>query len=115
MPMPFSTIPALSLAASLAFVATGAAAASAQQGGAARASMQQCVAGVLSRLARSQADASQVAPTVTSQCDKQLRATLQEAIKTGEAGNCTVETCLKMAQERAGQEATMAYRQQVGR
>jgi ABC-type transporter MlaC component len=115
MPKLFSAVPALSLLASLALAGAASVPAAAQQQGAARASMQQCVSRVLARLARSQAPDSQVAPAVLSDCDKQLRATLAEAIQSGQAGACTVETCLAQARERAGQEATFAYRQQVRR
>jgi hypothetical protein len=47
---------------------------------------------------------------VVSRCDRQLRATLQEAIQTGQAGSCTVDSCLAMARQRASDEAVMAYR-----
>ncbi len=49
------------------------------------------------------------------ECDAQLRSTLAAAIKSGEAGGCTVESCLTMAQGRAAEEATAAYRAQVSR
>ncbi len=80
-----------------------------------RQSMQQCVSRVLSNLARAGADESQVGAQVVDKCDAQLRATLAEAIQTGEAGSCTIESCIGMARERAAGEATAAYRQQRAR
>jgi hypothetical protein len=44
-----------------------------------------------------------------------LRATLAEAIKRGEAGGCTVESCLDLARTRASAEAMAAYRQMTAR
>ena len=78
-----------------------------------RQSMEQCVDRVLSRLTRAKADESQVGPTVLSQCDGPLRATLAEAIQNGEAPLCTVESCIAMARSRASDEATAEYRQRV--
>ena len=82
----------------------------AQPGGQARLSMERCVGGVLSQLARSQSPEARVGQAVLSGCDKQLRATLQESIRAGEAGNCTVDSCLALARSRASREATAAYR-----
>lgn len=87
----------------------------AAQGGAARGSMEQCVNRVLTGLLRAKTPASQAGRAVVQQCDSQLRATLQAAIQSGEAGACTVESCLAIARERAAEEATQAYSQQVGR
>lgn len=75
-----------------------------------RQSMEQCVQGVLARLARSNAPDTQVGPTVVQTCDNQLRATLAAAIQAGQAGGCTVETCIDMARSQAAQEAIQAYR-----
>src|SRR4051794_36593558 len=61
-----------------------------------RYSMEQCVDRVLSRLARAGADEAQVGPTVLSQCDGPLRAALADAIQSGEAPLCTVESCMGM-------------------
>lgn len=101
----------LSAAAVLAVLA--AAAPIAAQAASGRQSMEQCVARVLSRLARARAPESQVGPTVLSECDGALRATLAEAIRTGEAGICTVDSCIGLARGRAAEEATEAYRQRV--
>jgi len=60
-------------------------------------------------------DAHQHGKAVVQQCDRQLRATLQAAIQSGEAGACTVESCLALARERAAEEATQSYSQQVAR
>src|SRR5215207_8613468 len=79
-------------------------------GGPARQDMQRCVGGVLSQLARSQSPETLVGPTVVSRCDRQLRAALQESIKTGEAGSCSVDTCLASARQRASEQAVLAYR-----
>jgi hypothetical protein len=76
-----------------------------------RQSMEQCVQRVLSGLARQRAPETSVGPAVIQQCDGPLRATLTEAIRTGEAGGCTVESCIAMARERAAAEAAGAYRQ----
>jgi hypothetical protein len=38
---------------------------------------------------------------------------LAEAIQSGEAPFCTVESCLDMARSRAAQEATAEYRQRI--
>ena len=76
-----------------------------------RQSMEQCVDRVLSRLARARADEAQVGPTVLSQCDGPLRAALAEAIQSGEAPLCTLESCMGMARSRASDEATAEYRQ----
>src|SRR4051812_26640668 len=56
--------------------------------------MEQCVNRVLARLARARADEAQVGLTVVSQCDGPLRAALAEAIQSGEAPLCTVESCM---------------------
>ena len=81
--------------------------------GSGRQSMEQCVNRVLSRLARARAPESQVGSTVLSECDGQLRMALAEAIRSGEAAICTVESCIGMARSRAAEEATEAYRQRV--
>ena len=80
-----------------------------------RRTMEQCVNRVIANLAKSKAPEAQVGAMVVSQCDKPLRATLAEAIKSGEAGGCTVESCLSMAQTRASDEATELYRQRAAR
>ncbi len=76
-----------------------------------RQSMEQCVTRVLSGLARQQASENQVGSAVLSRCDGPLRAALADAIRSGEAANCTVEGCLDMARSRAAAEAIQAYRQ----
>jgi hypothetical protein len=76
----------------------------------ARRSMEQCVDRVLSGLVKSRAPESSVGVTVVSRCDAPLRATLAEAIRAGQAGNCTVEACIALAQSRASDEAVAAYR-----
>jgi len=78
-----------------------------------RQSMEQCVERVLSRLARARADEVQVGPTVLSQCDGPLRAALVDAIQSGEAPLCTVESCMGMARSRASDEATAEYRHRL--
>ena len=106
--LPLCAVAALALAA-----ASLPATAQVPQGGAggpARQDMQRCVGGVLSQLARSQSPETLVGPTVVSRCDRQLRAALQEAIKTGEAGNCSVDSCLASARQRASEQAVLAYR-----
>lgn len=103
-------------AAALAFGALAATPAAAQgAAGGARDSMEQCVTRVLTGLLRAKTPANQAGRAVVQQCDRQLRATLQAAITSGEAGACTVESCLAIARERAAEEATQAYSQQVGR
>jgi len=104
-------LPALLAAAVLAVSAATAFTAAQAAGG--RQLMEQCVNRVLSRLARARAPESQVGPTVLSECDGPLRMTLAEAIRSGEAAICTVESCIGMARSRAAEEATEAYRQRV--
>ena len=105
MPMSFQRGLPLCVVAALALAAASLpATAQMPQGGAggpARQDMQRCVGGVLSQLARSQSPETLVGPTVVSRCDRQLRAALQESIKTGEAGNCTVDSCSASARQRA--------------
>ena len=103
-------IPATVFAA-LGFLATAPVSTAQAAGG--RQSMEQCVDRVLARLVRARAPESQVSPTVLSTCDGALRVTLAEAIQSGEAPFCTVESCLEMARSRAAQEATAEYRQRV--
>ena len=76
-----------------------------------RQAMQTCAARVLSGLARQRASEDQVGSAVLTRCDRPLRAALAEAIRSGEAPNCTVESCLDMARSRAAAEAIQAYRQ----
>ena len=83
--------------------------------GSGRQSMEQCVQRVLTKLYRAKAPENQVGPSIVQECDAQLRATLAAAIRSGEAGGCTIESCLSMAQGRAAEEATAAYRAQVSR
>lgn len=78
--------------------------------GIARAAMGQCVDRVLSTLVRSRAPAAEAGRAVLSQCDRQLRDTLAEAIRTGEAPFCTVSVCMGLARSRASGEAADAYR-----
>jgi hypothetical protein len=80
-----------------------------------RQSMAQCVSRVLSQLARRRASESQVGSAVLSRCDRPLRASLAESIRTGEAANCTVESCIDVARNRAVAEAIGAYRQMARR
>lgn len=114
MPMSFQRGLPLCVVAALALAAASLpATAQMPQGGAggpARQDMQRCVGGVLSQLARSQSPETLVGPTVVSRCDRQLRAALQESIKTGEAGSCTVDSCLASARQRASEQAVLAYR-----
>ena len=85
----------------------------AQAQAAARRTMEQCVNRVVANLAKAKTPEAEVGAAIVAQCDKPLRATLADAIKTGEAGGCTVESCLSMAQSRASDEATQLYRQRV--
>lgn len=80
-----------------------------------RVTMERCVDGVLSRMARSKASEAQAGQAVISQCDGPLRAVLASAIKTGDAPICSVESCIGMARERAAEEARSAYRERIGR
>jgi hypothetical protein len=99
--------------ASAALTVLSAASPSPAQAAGGRQSMEQCVDRVLLRLVRARAPESQVSPTVLSACDGALRVTLAEAIQSGEAPFCTVESCLDMARSRAAQEATAEYRQRI--
>lgn len=80
-----------------------------------RQSMEQCVKTQLASLARARTPEQQVGAVVVAKCDGPLRATLADAIKTGEAGGCTVQSCLAIAKERASAEAAEAYRQLITR
>ena len=80
-----------------------------------RPSMEPCVDRILSRLARAGAGEAQVGPIVLSQCDGPLRAALADAIQSGEAPLCTIESCMGMARNRASDEATAEYRQRLRR
>ena len=93
----------------------GAGDAAAAKTGRARQSMEQCVERLLQSFARERAPAERVGPAVVSRCEGPLRETLAEAIRSGEAGLCTLESCLSLARERAAEEATMAYRQMTTR
>jgi hypothetical protein len=79
--------------------------------GGGRQAMQHCATRVLSGLARQRASENQVGSAVLTRCDGPLRAALTDAIQSGEAPNCTVESCLDMARSRAAAEAIQAYRQ----
>ena len=81
----------------------------------ARAAMGQCVDRVLSGLARDKVPETQAGQAVLAQCDRQLRDTLQEAIRRGEAPFCTVDGCMGIARARAAGEATNAYRRLLRR
>lgn len=101
-----------SAVAALMVAATAPAAAqnAAMQGTPSRQTMEQCVQTVLTRLARSNTPETQVGQQVVQSCDNQLKATLAAAIQAGQAGGCTVETCIDMARSQAAQEAVQAYR-----
>lgn len=98
---------------SLALIAGGSAAMAQSAKG--RQSMEQCVQTQLTSLARAQTPEQQVGAVVVAKCDGPLKATLAEAIRTGEAGGCTVQSCLAIAKERASAEAAQAYRQMITR
>jgi hypothetical protein len=86
------------------------------QGGPARASMERCVERVLSRLARAKAPEGEVRNAVLSGCDGPLRATLAEAIKSGEARMCaSFDACIDLARKQTADEAKEAYRARLGR
>src|SRR4051812_10219064 len=106
--------PVIAAAAVLAALASAGAPPAAQAAGG-RQSMAQCVSRVLSGLARRGAPESQVGPAVLSRCDRPLRASLAEPIRSGEAPNCTVETCMDMARTRTVAAAIEAYRQRSRR
>jgi len=81
-----------------------------------RAAMSQCVNRVLTGLARRRAPESQVGAAVLSRCDKPLRASLAEAIRSGKARECTaVDDCIDVARNRAVASAIAAYRKLVRR
>jgi hypothetical protein len=102
----------LAIAATAAFaVLASVSAPSPAQAASGRQGMAQCVSRVLSQLARRRAPESRVGHAVLSRCDRQLRASLAQSIRTGEAPNCTVESCIDVARNRAVAEAIGAYRQ----
>lgn len=82
----------------------------AMQGTPSRNSMEQCVQTVINRLARANTPETQVGQQVVQSCDAQLRAVLAAAIQAGQAGGCTVDSCIDMARGQAAQDAIMAYR-----
>ncbi len=86
------------------------------QSGPARASMERCVDRVLDRLAKAKTPDAAVGRAVISECDGPLRATLVEAMKTGEARMCaSVDACMDIARKEAADRAKEAYRQRIGR
>ncbi len=86
------------------------------QGGPARASMERCVDRVLSGLAKTRAPESEVRHAVLSGCDGPLRATLVEAMKSGEARMCSsFDACIDLARKQTADQAKDAYRSRVGR
>jgi hypothetical protein len=113
MPNSSPSVCVLSLMTTLALVGVSvpAVAQRAQRGGPARAEMERCLDRALSELARADAPQERAGPTVLSRCDRQLRATLQESIRNGEAGNCTVDSCLALVRSRTARDVTAAYRQ----
>lgn len=76
-----------------------------------RAWMEQCVGDVLRQLAVQQVPEVQAGPTVVRYCDAPLRATLAQAIQSGEAAICTVDSCIGMARDRVIQEIGPEYRE----
>jgi urease accessory protein UreF len=76
-----------------------------------RDAMEQCVENLMVRLGRLKAPESQVGQEVVSRCDRELHETLAEAIRSGEAPFCSVETCLELARMRAAKEAREEYRE----
>src|SRR5215212_6469325 len=86
------------------------------QGGPGRASMERCVERVLSGLAKAKAPEIEVRHAVLSGCDGPLRATLLEAMKSGEARMCaSFDACFDLARKQTSDEAKEAYRARVGR
>jgi hypothetical protein len=86
------------------------------QRGSARGSMERCVDGVLDRLAKAKTPDAAVGRTVVAECDGPLRATLIEAMKTGEARMCaSVEACIDIARKETADRAKEAYRARLAR
>jgi hypothetical protein len=106
-------IGALTVSGAVWFAFASAPAAQANQSS--RQAMEQCVGRVLATMAKAKTPETQVGSAVTAKCDSPLRATLADAIKNGEAGGCTVESCLDLARARASAEAIAAYRQTIAR
>jgi hypothetical protein len=73
--------------------------------------MEQCVGNVMRQLAQARVPEAQAGPTVAQYCDAPLRAVLAQAIQSGEAAICTVETCIGMARERVADEVLPIYRE----
>jgi len=80
-----------------------------------RQTMERCVDRVLTTMAKARAPEIRVGSAVASQCDSPLRATLADAIRSGEAAFCTVESCLDLARSRASAEAMATYRKMTSR
>ena len=109
--MPYALLVSIVLASTLMFNEAAQA-----QGGPARASMERCVDRVLSGLAKAKAPESEVRNAVLSGCDGPLRATLGEAIKSGEARMCSsFDACIDLARKQTADEAKEAYRSRVRR
>ena len=80
---------------------------------AARNAMERCVDRVLTRLQREKHPEPGVGRIVTTQCDKELQATLAEAIAKGEASTCTVEKCIGVARDETSREAREEYQKRL--
>ena len=105
---------AASVTASLALAATASAPMAAPEASARRA-LDRCVSTVLKQLARRRVAESRIGLAVASRCDRQLRATLADSIRSGEAAGCTVDSCIDMARAQAAERARQIYRQHIRR
>jgi hypothetical protein len=86
------------------------------QGGSARGSMERCVDRTLDGLAKAKTPDAAVGRAVIAECDGPLRATLIEAMKTGEARMCaSVEACIDIARKETAARAKEAYRARLTR
>ena len=116
--MSLRSLPFISAAALLTFSALAASPVAAQPAGgspsaAARQTLERCVSGQLTRLARTQTPDTQVGQVVVQQCDAHLQGLLSVMIQSGEAPCPSVATCLPMARDRMAQEAYSSYTQRV--
>lgn len=80
------------------------------QQNAARDALAQCVERVFTGFSSKKATDIEIARALRSQCDNEVKATLADAIKTGEASSCTMEKCMQVARDEVARQAKELYR-----
>lgn len=79
----------------------------------ARDALAQCVERVFTSLSSKKATDIEVGRALRSQCDNEVKATLAEAIKSGEASSCTIEKCMQVARDEVARQAKELYRKRA--